>query len=759
MPRAILLVACFLLYESLLTSSTSESTITYFTLNCSGEPLDLDIWCDRECIANKIPSAKLDEGASPLDGLVGLESDRLVCYDGFNILAAELVCRELGFPAVKDYSPQMISRTGTSNKTHWLSYSAGCQSAGVKDCLSQGTKCLSNTTVRLTCREPGFLGCYQGDRDAFQTLYVSGFKVHSNEECVSTCRVKTRSYDKAVSDGKNCRCYGPEEYNNNFFSSLSSTHSWTPAGSSKQVHCFYNLSVGVCEHPGPVSDGYWDSNISSFGSEITLTCDEGFMLYGSATLQCVGLPGWSTYFPDWNASVPSCRAVENATNGIERNDTLIYTTPPQIIDDSTSMSNITAELYILGTLLFVIVILLVVLALAWHKNHKERRMPLRAANQLLQMSPVNTSNRRPSSADHVELNTTGTDAGAEDQPFQNHPNHTFTDATAHEEDSYIIYQNAAKVAKGAAHPSRVDRISPRASSSQNNISTTVSTSLPSVNIPYIQDRNYNSMQETSIDQTKSGCEDCAYEVVDLHRNNGVKEIAPRSPGEVRLFDDACYNSLTFGNRFDSACAQTYYCQGQDSRIATVSNGKGEMDNECEKSCKSGDFSKSRNNDYDHTNHAFHDDKAQVHHLAHSSVCLTLQPDLHSRRENIPSSNMGSPATEPSGDVCSYQLYQLIPEDIDSSNRPCHPDVFDSSEYILLNPGKESVDCLLPAVREFNNVGERQEPDKRETTVYPRVHEKIGTALAPKPIMCEGLYAEVDKTRESCVVNTISNSIA
>ncbi|XP_072163654.1 uncharacterized protein [Diadema setosum] len=73
--------------------------------------------------------------------------------------------------------------------------------------------------------------------------------------------------------------------------------------------------LGFCDHPGPVPNGYWDSNITSFGSEITLTCCQGFILIGSRTLQCVGLPGWSTYFPVWNASVPSCLEVENETSG------------------------------------------------------------------------------------------------------------------------------------------------------------------------------------------------------------------------------------------------------------------------------------------------------------------------------------------------------------------------------------------------------------------------------------------------------------
>ncbi|XP_071488078.1 uncharacterized protein [Diadema antillarum] len=294
----------------------------------------------------EIPSVKLVGEPSPLDGLVVLESDRYICIDGFTVEAANLVCRELGFPAVKDYTAQIIPNTATSDWTQWLSYSTGCQRARVKDCLLNKTECEWNKAVRLRCQEPGFLGCYRDNRHSFQALYVSGFHVQSDEECVSTCRRKSENHDIAIVNERTCTCYQSEAFTN-FISGVSSAPYWTPEtiGELKpdpQIHCLFNLSVGFCEHPGPVSDGCWDSNITSFGSKMTLTCGEGFIISGSATLQCVRLPGWSTYFPVWNASVPYCRAVDNATNDNACHDANISTTS-SLITDGTSNEIQTTE--------------------------------------------------------------------------------------------------------------------------------------------------------------------------------------------------------------------------------------------------------------------------------------------------------------------------------------------------------------------------------------------------------------------------------
>ncbi|XP_072163975.1 uncharacterized protein [Diadema setosum] len=756
------------------------------------------------------PFVKLVDGPSPMDGLVVLESDRYVCYDGFNIRAAELVCKELGFTAVKDFSAQTLSRSATRlNKTQRLSCPYGSQHERVQDCLSKRSECSWNKAVRLKCREPGFLGCYQGDLHTFQDLQdiVSGFSVHSDEECVSTCRLKTGNHDIGIVHDGDCMCYRSDEYAN-FISGVSYTHYWTPETkaepeSGQQIHCLFNLSVGFCDHPGPVSNGYWDSNITSFGSEITLTCDLGFILIGNPTLQCVGLPGWSTYFPVWNASVPSCRAVENATDDNEWHNARITITPSlitdlisserQSIDELTTLQEtivmtssgehqreINITVYILGTLLCIVFILLVILLVAWCNHLKKRHRPSPASNQLndrqLQMYPVDTSSQNSTSADYAVLDTTGTDVGAEGHLVPNNPGNTRRVVTVLEEDPYHVYQDAAELRKMASQPSSVEQMPLSAFSAERNDNTLVSKSLTSVNIPHI--KKYNGLQDESLDKSENSYEDWDYQDVDLDKNDGVKESASRSPGGARLFDDRCYDSLTFTKRSDSTCTQR---QDACSRPTNLSDANEGLENEYTKPHKHGDFPKSTDmlidHDYDHINFAYYDDTTQIHYPTHPSNGQTLQSKDHSyRKGNIPHANIDSETGATSEDVFYFQLEQGESKDMKSISSPVYPDAFDSSDYSLLNP-EEPNEILLPDVRGLDSMRDTKKPISEKLVIceelyakvdktrvacnaddktglheemYAEVKETVGPSLLP--VMCEGLYAEVDKTRESCNVD-------
>ncbi|XP_071497082.1 uncharacterized protein [Diadema antillarum] len=97
------------------------------------------------------------------------------------------------------------------------------------------------------------------------------------------------------------------------------------------------VSAAVCGPPDHASNGDWSSNITRFGSMITLTCGEGYVINGSATLQCVARPGWSTYLPVWNDSVPSCQAVgETAIDGRQTTPEL---TPSAMSRATSSLGN------------------------------------------------------------------------------------------------------------------------------------------------------------------------------------------------------------------------------------------------------------------------------------------------------------------------------------------------------------------------------------------------------------------------------------
>ncbi|XP_072163886.1 C4b-binding protein alpha chain-like [Diadema setosum] len=190
-------------------------------------------------------------------------------------------------------------------------------SRSLVNCLWRSTECPSQRAVYLKCREPGYLGCYKKLSSSQVNTLSQSFPRHTVEhdlECVSMCREQRQVADVAVLHRGDCVCVP-----SNSFASISSSetnlHEWTCPDRDelefKSDVCYaFNISYGFCEQLDSVEHGQWDSNITWFGSTVSLTCEEGYVINGSATLQCVTLPGQSTYFPVWNSSVPSCEEVE-----------------------------------------------------------------------------------------------------------------------------------------------------------------------------------------------------------------------------------------------------------------------------------------------------------------------------------------------------------------------------------------------------------------------------------------------------------------
>ncbi|XP_072164444.1 uncharacterized protein [Diadema setosum] len=271
---------------------------------------------------NETPSVQLVNGASPLEGLVFLESGSYACYEGFTAKAAELVCGELGFPAAEEYSPEPTPSLATRTQRVSCSSEDSYRFQRLRDCTT--AECSSNMAVRVKCRGPGFLGCYQGDHKAISILLDYASESKSDEKCISTCRKKPRNNGVAVIHRGSCFCFQSKWYAD-FISDGSFSNNWTCPSqaqsiSKERVHYSFNTSVGYCNYPSPVTNGQWITNNTKYGSNITLSCGGGYVINDSATLQCKEVPGWSTYFPQWNPPFASCRAVAN-----ESNDTGVYT--------------------------------------------------------------------------------------------------------------------------------------------------------------------------------------------------------------------------------------------------------------------------------------------------------------------------------------------------------------------------------------------------------------------------------------------------
>ncbi|XP_072176790.1 uncharacterized protein [Diadema setosum] len=292
---------------------------------------------------------------------------------------------------------------------------------------------------------------------------------------MSTCRRQPESNGVAVMHEGLCICFQSETYAQ-IISGGNFSHNWvcplaTEADSNR--HHSFNLSVGFCDHPGVVPNGSWDSDITSFGSKITLTCDKGYNVNGSAILQCVGLPGWSTYFPVWNASAPSCQAVESKTNDVEWRDGNITTMPTQSIEstaqghrrniqvltsfeettvtvNSSSHTEPDTELYemnfitlILETLLgvaFAVLFILSMIMACW--KHQQKRRPeasgqsnVHSSEEQSQLNPLNTSTL--SSTDGVvSLHSTSIDTYSAGRVLPQHPGNKSGGAIGHRENTY-----------------------------------------------------------------------------------------------------------------------------------------------------------------------------------------------------------------------------------------------------------------------------------------------------------------------------------
>ncbi|XP_072164255.1 uncharacterized protein [Diadema setosum] len=665
-------------------------------------------------------SVRLVDGLSPLEGLVALGSEGYVCYDDFNTRAADLVCWELGFPAAEKYSAQTLPSTATRRKTQRVSCPPqdSYRFQRLKDCPLTFIHCSRHNGVRLKCREPGFLGCYKGNQQTVPFHSAHEFDVHSDEKCISTCKRESRHNEIAVIHRGICVCLQSKAYIDVLFDK-SYSHNWTcpiqgNLGSGHFVYFLYDISVGFCNLPGHVINGHWNSNITRYGSKITLTCDKGYVINGSATLQCVELPGWSTYFPVWNTSVPSCRPVESETNDTEWHSVNISTSTTQTTINTTSKGQATQELttlkttmsssnngqstreptafhettmsssnprvperefiaYIIGALLGVGLLVLVIVFMSWCRyRQKRRRRTTRVTGNSddghLQMHTVNTSVQNHRETNIVD--SSGIIAGADGRPLPSHAGNRLGDASPHQGDPYHIYQNTAEV--------HVDREVPQ----------------PAVTISLAAEKRmgcneYHSVQETSLQQAANSYEDCEYQDVDLDNKTDsmTKDDFQSISGKACLFDDSCYNSLNFGERRDLVFAHS---------------GNSCLDSE-----------------YDCINQTSHDDLEQIHGpVPSASESISGRDDTMFCSGLISARNLNS----------EYLLYNNI--DCDKSHG------LDQSEYSLIRRDN-SHDIDNPV-----SITPGSPPCEE---LYATVNKAAKTSsTAPPP--CEELYAKVDKRR-------------
>ncbi|XP_030837003.1 uncharacterized protein LOC105446782 [Strongylocentrotus purpuratus] len=74
---------------------------------------------------------------------------------------------------------------------------------------------------------------------------------------------------------------------------------------------FHYDVTGSCEHPGDVANGSWSSTSTYLGSRLTLTCQPGYVINGSKSIDCK--PNDDAHKSDWDKKIPHCQSLPRTT--------------------------------------------------------------------------------------------------------------------------------------------------------------------------------------------------------------------------------------------------------------------------------------------------------------------------------------------------------------------------------------------------------------------------------------------------------------
>ncbi|XP_072163917.1 uncharacterized protein [Diadema setosum] len=357
-----------------------------------------------------------------------------------------------------------------------------------------------------------------------------------------------------------------------------------------------------CDHPGNVSHGKWDSNITMLGYMITLTCDEGFVLTGSATLQCVASTndGPSTHILVWNATTPSCQKIEgkeakcehphNVPHGKWDSNTRQLGSMVTLDCDEGYVLNGSATLFcmassndgrstqspvwnasipscqegksnfpvllislIASSIAFITLLLLIITA--WchqRKKYKRSHDPIQIAGDMTGIQPTGPVN-------HVANATlslyTMMPPVSHTSRGDGYPVPARAEDSAFDQDH--IYQDADEVRRNVTE---MQRISDGAVSSE--LSRYHGSSTAHLMLASEQSFGGQCLLETLPRKPQSGIEECEYDKLDSTGIGSVTSGRGTATRQVRLFDETEYNSL------ESAKGPASNCMSKRAESAT-----------------------------------------------------------------------------------------------------------------------------------------------------------------------------------------------
>ena len=65
------------------------------------------------------------------------------------------------------------------------------------------------------------------------------------------------------------------------------------------------VAAGICSEPQTPTNGQKTGNDYSLGAQVTFSCNDGYSLVGSSSLNCAA----SGSTVDWDAAVPTCQGI------------------------------------------------------------------------------------------------------------------------------------------------------------------------------------------------------------------------------------------------------------------------------------------------------------------------------------------------------------------------------------------------------------------------------------------------------------------
>ncbi|XP_038072986.1 uncharacterized protein LOC119741307 [Patiria miniata] len=204
------------------------------------------------------------------------------------------------------------------------------------ECIETGYSNVTWSDSVPTCEVPGYLGCFGDASDrALPFGPAIEYNQQSVERCFRNCLEPTEYKYAGLQDAQECWC-GNNDYDKHGEEPDSDCQD-VCTGNSDQI-CgggwrlsVYRVSQGVCSNDiGPPTNGdhtitnppslsYNLNNFKFFGTRVDFSCDPGYTLHGTSSIECIET-GYSNV--TWSDSVPTCEETDEETEG--DNDGLMF---------------------------------------------------------------------------------------------------------------------------------------------------------------------------------------------------------------------------------------------------------------------------------------------------------------------------------------------------------------------------------------------------------------------------------------------------